>query len=180
MTDLSLAERVKAKFPNLVIEACALVTFGDSHRKAVTVTESAKSDQMIIVKKEGIKNICLALKNDAEFQFNMLMDLTAVDYLFWEEKALRFEVIYNLFSLDLNHRLFVKVGVAESETTIDSVVSIWPAANWFEREVWDMFGIQFKGHPNLKRILMYEEFEGHPLRKDYPYNKRQPLIGPMN
>ena len=174
MSDLSLAERVKNKFPNLVIEAC---TFGDSHQKAVTVT---KGDQMIIVKKDGIRNICAHLKTDPDFQFNMLMDLTAVDTLFWEEKALRFEVIYNLYSLSKNQRLFIKTAVAEADPAIDSVTSVWPAANWYEREVWDMFGIQFKGHPNLKRILMYEEFEGHPLRKDYPVNKRQPLIGPNN
>ena len=130
--------------------------------------------------KDGIRNICSHLKNDADFQFNMLMDLTAVDYLFWEEKALRFEIIYNLFSLSKNQRLFIKTSVAESDAAIDSVTTIWPAANWYEREVWDMFGIVFKGHPNLKRILMYEEFVGHPLRKDYPVNKRQPLIGPKN
>jgi NADH-quinone oxidoreductase subunit C len=163
MSDSSFAESVKNKFPNMVLEA--FQNHGDS---------------VIIVKKEGIKNLCAALKKDPEFSFNMLIDLSAVDYLFWEEKALRFEVVYNLFSLSKHQRLFVKAQIAESDPTIDSVTSIWPAANWYEREVWDMFGIQFKGHPNLKRILMYEGFEGHPLRKDYPYNKRQPLIGPKN
>ena len=63
---------------------------------------------------------------------------------------------------------------------VDSVADLWPAADWFEREVWDLFGIRFTGHPNLKRIMMYEPFEGHPLRKDYAVNKRQPLIGPVN
>ena len=72
------------------------------------------------------------------------------------------------------------MAVPEKDTVVDSVTPIWPAANWYEREVWDMFGVSFGGHPNLKRILMYEEFKGHALRKDYPYNKRQPLIGPMN
>ena len=163
MSEASLAERVKNKFPNLVLEAVNI-----------------HGDPMIIVKKDGIRNICTHLKNDADFQFNMLMDLTAVDYLFWEEKALRFEIIYNLYSLPKNQRLFIKTAIAEADPTIDSVTSVWPAANWYEREVWDMFGIQFKGHPDLKRILMYEEFEGHPLRKDYPVNKRQPLIGPKN
>ena len=135
---------------------------------------------MIVIKKEGIKNIASTLKNDPEFRFNMLMDLSAVDYLHWEEKADRFEVIYNFYSISKNQRLFIKALVKESEPEVDSVASVWPSANWYEREVWDMFGIRFKGHPNLKRILMYEEFKGHALRKDYPYNKRQPLIGPVN
>ena len=160
---MGLAETIKLKFPNLVEAAL-----------------SENGDESIIVKKEGVKAICAGLKNDPEFEFNMLMDVFGVDYLFWEEKADRFEVVYNLHSLTKNHRLFIRVAVGEADASVDSVVSVWPSANWFEREVWDMFGIVFKGHPDLKRILMYEGFEGHPLRKDYPYNKRQPIIGPLN
>ena len=92
----------------------------------------------------------------------------------------RFEVVYHFFSLPLKHRLRVKVPVEESDCELDSLTSLWASANWFEREVWDMFGIRFRGHPDLKRILMYAEFQGYPLRKDYPVNKRQPLIGPVN
>lgn len=92
----------------------------------------------------------------------------------------RFEVVYHFFSLSLKHRLRVKVPIEEPEGELDSLTPLWASANWFEREVWDMFGIRFPGHPGLKRILMYEEFQGHPLRKDYPVNKRQPLIGPVN
>ena len=158
-----LAEQIKSKFPNLVLDAFV-----------------NKGDQMIIIKKEAIRDVSAVLKSDPSFQFNVLMDLTAVDYLHWEEKEFRFEVIYNLYSLTKNRRLFIKALVKENEPEIDSVVSLWPSANWFEREVWDMFGIHFKGHPNLKRILMYEEFKGHALRKDYPVNKRQPLVGPAN
>lgn len=156
---MNLAERVKNKFPNLVSEA--LLNHGDA---------------MIVVKKEGVRNLCTELKKDAEFDFNVLMDLTCVDYLFWEEKENRFEIVYNLFSTNKRHRLFIKVQVSEEDAGVDSVTSVWPAANWFEREVWDMFGVKFSGHPNLKRILMYEEFAGHPLRKDYAYNQRQPLV----
>ena len=98
--------------------------------------------------------------------------------------AVRFVVVYHFYSLEHKHRLRLVVPVEEApdEATgeLDSLTSLWAGADWLEREVWDMFGIRFQGHPDLKRILMYEEFEGHPLRKDYPVNKRQPLIGPVN
>ena len=94
--------------------------------------------------------------------------------------AARFEVVYHFFSLPLKARIRVKVPVEESNPEVDSVVALWAGANWFEREIWDMYGIRFRGHPDLRRLLMYAEFEGHPLRKDYPINKRQPLIGPVN
>ena len=92
----------------------------------------------------------------------------------------RFDVVYHLYSSRHNHRLRIKVPLGALEPTVDSLAGLWHGANWFEREVWDMFGVQFAGHPNLKRLLMYEEFVGHPLRKDYLINKRQPLIGPVN
>lgn len=101
----------------------------------------------------------------------------------WERgvgESLRFEVVYHLYSLPHNHRLRVRLPVDEREAAVDSVAGLWQSANWFEREVWDMYGIRFRGHPNLTRILMYDAFDGHPLRKDYPINKRQPLIGPKN
>ena len=90
----------------------------------------------------------------------------------------RFEVVYHLYSSRRNERLRLKVPLAAAHPEVDSLTGLWEAANWFEREVWDMFGIRFAGHPGLRRILLYEGFEGHPLRKDYPVNKRQPLIGP--
>jgi NADH-quinone oxidoreductase subunit C len=96
------------------------------------------------------------------------------------KEGIRFEVIYNLYSLSKNRRVRIKVPLSDSEPHIDSVASLWKIADWFEREVWDMFGVKFDGHPDPRRILMYESFEGHPLRKDYPVNKRQPLIGPVN
>jgi len=92
----------------------------------------------------------------------------------------RFVVVYHFFSLRLKHRLRLEVAVEEGDAEVDSLSALWAGADWLEREVWDMFGIRFRGHPNLKRILMYEEFVGHPLRKDYAVNKRQPLIGPVN
>lgn len=163
-----LAQSIKNRLPNIVISA------------GVMPEGAPNGDQMIVVKKEGVPDLMSVLRNDADFQFDLLMDLSCVDYLHWEEKENRFEIIYNLFSLKKNHRLIVKVPLNETDPAVPSVTAIWPAANWYEREVWDMFGVRFNGHPNLKRILMYEEFQGHALRKDYPYNRRQPLVGPLN
>ena len=79
-----------------------------------------------------------------------------------------------------NHRLRLKVRVDEDDAHVPTAMTLWPIANWLEREVWDMFGVRFDGHPDLRRLLLYEEFVGHPLRKDYPINRRQPLIGPAS
>ncbi len=135
------------------------------------------SDTPVYIKREDALSFFKSKKNEG---FDVLMDLFVIDYLHWEEKAERFEIVYNLYSTAKRERLFFKVSVPENDALLDSVTSVWPAANWFEREAWDMFGVSFKGHPDLRRILMYDGFEGHALRKDYPYNKRQPLIGPIN
>lgn len=114
-----------------------------------------------------------ALRDDPALGFDVLTDLTAVDYL---GRTPRFEVVYQLNSLPHRHRLRVKVGVPGDDPELPSASSVWNSALWAEREVFDLFGIRFTGHPDLRRILMYPEFEGHPLRKDYPVNKRQPLV----
>ena len=160
---MSISDEIQKRFPSFV-----------------ETTEELKGEPLVIVKREGLLSVAVALKNDPEFQMDLLMEVFAIDFLHWEEKSLRFEVVYNLYSTLKHHRLFVKVRLSEKDAVVDSVSGLWPAANWYEREVWDMFGVTFKGHPNLKRILMYEQFNGHALRKDYAYNKRQPLIGPLN
>ena len=106
----------------------------------------------------------------------MLMDLTAVDF---PDREPRFEVVAHFYSLEKGHRLRLKARVGDAEgdgAEIDTLTDLWASANWLERECWDMFGVVFKGHPDLRRILMYPEFEGHPLRKDYPADKIQPLV----
>jgi NADH-quinone oxidoreductase subunit C len=153
-------------------------TLSTKFSQEVTDLKEANGQLWGYVDKRAVKKVCAYLKNDCGF--NILMDLTCVDYLHWEEKADRFEIVYNLYSMKANERIFLRARVSEDDAVIDSVDSVWPAANWLEREVWDMFGIRFTGHPGLKRILMYEEFQGHALRKDYNYSKRQPLIGPKN
>ena len=178
----------------------------------VIAVHQYRGDATIVVRKEGLLDVCRHLKSSPELAFNVLMDVTAVDYLgfgrgqynepsmaspsplpyfmrphptaeAWQPSAGRgdrFEVVYHFYSLPKNHRLRVKVPLPEVAPSVPSLADLWASANWYEREVWDMYGIQFEGHPNLKRILMYEGFEGHPLRKDYPVNRRQPLIGPIN
>ncbi|HRV08416.1 MAG TPA: NADH-quinone oxidoreductase subunit C [Acidobacteriota bacterium] len=147
--------------------------FGDD----LIATHQHLGEDTVIIRREKIVELARFLKEDPELQFNFLMDLAAVDYL---PRRPRFEVVYHFFSLRNRLRLRVKVPVPEHDAVVDSLCPLWKGADWYEREAWDMFGIRFRNHPDLRRILMYDEFEGHPLRKDYPYNKRQPLIGPRD
>jgi NADH-quinone oxidoreductase subunit C len=144
---------------------------------AILDTLLPQGDATAVIRPESLTKIIDFLKKDPRLQFNILVDITAVDYL---ERKPRFDVVYHLLSLPHNRRLRLKVPLPEGEVALNSLTPWWGAADWLEREVWDMFGIRFTGHPNLKRILMYEEFQGHPLRKDYPIRKRQPRIGPKN
>jgi len=144
-------------------------------------------DDTVLVAAEGIVASLRTLRDDSELALNFLMDLTAVDY---PGRDPRFEVVYHLASIEteprgsepsrLRHRLRVKAGVSEVPCEIDSVTALWASADWMEREAWDLYGVRFRGHPRLERILLYEGFKGHPLRKDYPKERRQPLIGPRN
>jgi NADH-quinone oxidoreductase subunit C len=147
---------------------------------AVVETHAEHGDATAVVTPAALLDVLRTCRDEAELRFDMLSDLTAVDYSRFpgREDGPRFEVVYHLYSLPHNHRLRVKVRVDEDEAVVPSATPLWPIANWFEREVWDMFGVRFAGHPDLRRLLMYEEFVGHPLRKDYPVNRRQPLIGP--
>jgi NADH-quinone oxidoreductase subunit C len=135
--------------------------------------ESVRGDAVVVLDRglllEGLKT----LRDHPETRFEMLTDLTVVDYL---GRVPRFEVIYQLYSLTWNHRLRVRVPVPEDDPAVASAVSVWRAANWAEREAYDLFGIRFAGHPDLRRILMYPEFTAHPLRKDYPVARREPLV----
>ena len=139
----------------------------------IVATHSDFGDDTALVRRERIVEICTFLRDDPDLLFDFAMDLTGVDYLGEEP---RFEVVYHLYSLEKKHRVRVKARVPEEDPVIDSVIPVWPGMNWYEREAYDLYGIRFRNHPNLKRILLYEEFVGHPLRKDYPKEKRQPLV----
>lgn len=139
--------KLKENYPNSLLE---VLTF----RGEITVR----------IPKQYLYEICRFLHSNPELQYHMLTDLCGVDLF---PNIPRFEVVYLLYSFKLNHRLRLKVNVREGES-VPSVESIWKAANWLEREVYDLFGITFENHPDLRRILLWDGYEGHPLRKDFP------------
>jgi NADH-quinone oxidoreductase subunit C len=123
----------------------------------------------VMLKKEMIKDVCLFLRDEPSLKMNHLSDLTAVDFSKYPgDTGPRFEVVYNMISLVHRHRIRLKVRVPEEDPRVDSVTSVWHTANWHERETYDLMGVQFDGHPDLRRILLPEDWEGHPLRKEYP------------
>ena len=157
MTLQAVVEKLKAKFGDTVLDE-------REFRGEITVT----------VKKEEIVAVCTFLKE--ELGFNFLTDLCSLDYL---GQAPRFMVVYQLYSIGDHLRLRLKAPVEEADATIDTVSGIWSTANWLERECWDMMGIVFNNHPDPRRILMPDDWEGHPLRKDYPVQgpDREPYQG---
>jgi NADH-quinone oxidoreductase subunit C len=144
--------------------------FGD----AIQETHSELGNDTAVVERHRLTEIAEFLRDDRELAFDMPIDCTAVDWL--NKREPRFEVVYHLYSTKRHHRLRLKVRIPEAEPSCPSLTLTWRGMDWHEREAWDLYGIRFVGHPNLKRILLYEEFVGHPLRKDYPIDKRQPLI----
>jgi len=127
-------------------------------------------DTRVVVAKEKLSEAMEVLKERRGF--DLLVDVTCVDYLNYRGAARRFGLVYLLANTDTNERLTVRVYLDEPDLSVPSMVPLWAGANWFEREVWDMFGIRFEGHPDLRRILMPDEFEAFPLRKDYPLQGR--------
>jgi NADH-quinone oxidoreductase subunit C len=161
----------------MIEESLTLQKLKNMFGEGILNSHSFRGDDTVILRPELIVPVSTFLKTDPDLDYNFLMDLTAVDGLKLDLTP-RFEVVYHFFSLANRTRIRVKLPVSEDHPEVDSLSGLWPGANWFEREIWDMFGIRFRGHPGLKRILLYEEFQGHPLRKDYPIDKRQPLVGP--
>lgn len=155
--------------------------------EAILETEIARDMPVIVCSREKSFALLRFMKEDPEFDCNLLTDVSAVDYLKYPVKQRqRFAVVYHLHSLEHGYRFRVKVFLGMAQLNIDTVCTLWKTANWLEREVYDMYGITFNNHPNLKRILNHIEFEGHPLRKNYPIERRQvltindPLMDEMN
>jgi len=146
-------EKIEAAFPEVVLG-----------------TREALGQEWIDVRPEAIVRAVTLLRDDPELTFTMLSDLFGVDY---PDREQRFEILYNLYSLSRNRRLFLRVQVGEGES-VPTISSVFPNADWCEREVFDLFGVPFENHPDLRRILCPDDWDGHPLRKDYP------LIGKRN
>ncbi len=155
----AVIDAVKARFP-----------------EAVEETHAWRGDDTLVIARDFLVDVCRFLKDDPAMDFKMPIDVCGVDYL--GHRTPRFEVVYHLYSVTKRHRVRLKVRVSEDDCRVPTVTTVWKGVNWYEREAWDMYGVVFEGHPKLERILMYEEFEGHPLRKDYPQRGYQ-LLMPM-
>ncbi len=143
---------------------------------AVLSTHSRCGDDTAILDPKSWKAVCRFLRDDPAMSFDMFVDLCGVDF---PERTPRIEVVVHLYSVARRHRVRLKTAVGDEDMDgceVDSISDIWIGANWFERETYDLMGVTFKGHPDLRRILMYPEFEGHPLLKDYPADRTQPLV----
>ncbi|MGA2375987.1 MAG: NADH-quinone oxidoreductase subunit C [Candidatus Sulfotelmatobacter sp.] len=132
---------------------------------AITEVKFDRDEMTIYVDRASLREACALLRDDEECAFNFLSDVTCVD---WYPAEPRFEVIYHLLSISKKERVRLKVRLDSASPVVESLTSLWPGANYFEREVFDLFGIRFTGHPYMRRLLMPEDWEGHPLRKDYP------------
>ncbi len=133
--------------------------------QAIADTIVFRNELTLVIARDRLRAVAEFLRDDAELRFNLLSDITATDGFPIEP---RFDLNYQLLSLSRKERLRLKVRLSGNDAVAASVVPVWPGANWHEREVWDLFGIRFEGHPDLTRILMPDDWEGHPLRKDYP------------
>ena len=150
----TLAAQVRERFGDL-LESCTV----------------AHGELTVCIPKGSVREVCLALRDEEPFRFDMLIDLCGVDYLRYGERPWegpRFAVVYHLLSVTRNQRIRLRTFVAEDDPRVESVVEIWNSANWYERECFDLFGILFDGHPDLRRLLTDYGFVGHPFRKDFP------------
>jgi NADH-quinone oxidoreductase subunit C len=163
-------DALKAKFANAVVR-----------------TGSAHGDEIAWIKRDNLVEVARWLRDDPAMSFDYPVFCTCIDWLdwkpiglppeqHWSEDKPRFTVCYQLRSQKHRHRIRLEIEVPEHDARVASLSELWPAFNWQERETFDMYGIRFDGHPDLRRIYLYEEFVGYPLRKDYPKEKRQPLV----
>ena len=163
MEQLEIAQQIQQRYPEEVLETCAF-----------------QGQVAVLLKRDQIVGILTWLRNEKTINTDHLMCLCGVDNLKRmdeSEHLLRFEVVYNLFSIGLGHEIRLRVQVPEDDSTIDSATGVWTGADWPERECFDLVGISFNNHPNMKRILMPDDWNGHPLQKEYPLRSREDWAG---
>lgn len=136
-----------------------------AHSDALEEIEDFRGERTLYIRKEALKNICQFLRDDPDLQYNFLTDIVADDML---PEFPRFAVNYQLYSIPHNHRVRLRVRVEDPEDGPETVASVWAIATWLEMEVWDLMGVRFKGNTSLRRLFLPEDWQGHPLRKDYP------------
>ena len=169
------------------MSAKVLDALNASHGSAIEALETQHGDAIAWIKRDQLLAVATWLKNDPAMAFDAPVFVTCIDRLDWHpigvapslrwtEDKPRFEIVYQLRSSKHRHRIRLKIAVPEHDARVPSLAALWPAFDWQERETFDMYGIRFDGHPDLRRIYLYEEFVGYPLRKDYPKEKRQPLV----
>lgn len=156
----------------------AVIKLKEKFAASILEVKEFRGEVTVTVAREKVVDVCRFLKES--LQYNLCTDVTAVDYLGKQEP--RFMVVYNLYSIPNKDRLRLKAGVPEADCSIDTVSCVWNSANWLEREVYDLMGVQFNNHPDLRRILMTDDWVGHPLRKDYPLQgpDREPYKGRLS
>lgn len=137
----------------------------DSFKDSLLEVTDFRNDLSILIKKDSLLSIAKLLHDNAELKFDMCKDVTAID---WAKRKDRFTLVYHLYSFKNNFELRIKTNLDEADPNITSLCSVWKSAEWYERETFDMYGIRFTNHPDLRRIYMPEEFEYYPLRKDFP------------
>ena len=143
----------------------------DEFPDAVLGSHSRLGNDTVVVDKSTVPEVLGFLKENPETDMNFLRNISCVDY---HQRVPRFEVVYILYSVEHGHQLIVRAPVEEEDCTCPTVSHLYKCAQWIEREVYDMYGVEFDDHPDMRRVLLYEEFDGYPLRKDYPKQKGQP------
>jgi len=178
-------------FPDLKEEPVVVSQLRAKFPTEVLAFKGYRGDASVLLRRDKLAEVVQFLRDDSQCQMDLLRDLFGVDNLqtdlrlleFREaglEEKSRFEVIYHLYSLRFRHDLRLRVGIPENPCEIDSIHHLYKCANWHEREAWEMYGVIFKGHPNLRRLLTHENFEGYPLRKDYPVRRRHNFTKPVD
>jgi NADH-quinone oxidoreductase subunit C len=171
MKDVPIESSGASKYETPAIAELAVERLQEHFSEVVFDVHRFRGEITVTVPREFIVEVCRFLREDAELRYNYLSDLCGND---WPGREQRFEVNYHLYSMEHFTRLRLKVLMPEADATCPSVTSVWGTANWHEREVFDLFGINFEGHPDLRRLLLPEEWEGHPLLQDYEIGWEEP------